>query len=40
MYFTYAGTHGTGLTVGNLADLVTALKFVSGKGEVIYNIIQ
>lgn len=28
-------THGTGLTVGNLASLVTKLKFVSGKGEIV-----
>ena len=27
-------THGTGINVGNLAALVTKLKFVSGKGEV------
>ena len=27
-------THGTGLTIGNLADLVIGLKFVSGDGEV------
>ena len=27
-------THGTGLTVGNLAALVTKIKFVSGTGKV------
>ena len=27
-------THGTGLTVGNLAALVVGLKFVSGEGKV------
>ena len=30
----YTATHGTGINVGNLATLVTTLKFVSGTGEV------
>ena len=27
-------THGTGISVGNLASLVTKIKFISGNGEV------
>ena len=30
----FAGTHGNGVEVGNLATLVTRLEYVSGKGEV------
>lgn len=34
LLFALSATHGTGIGVGNLAALVTKLKFVSGKGEV------
>ena len=34
LIFLFIGTHGTGLTIGNIASLVTKLKFVNGKGEV------
>lgn len=30
----YAATHGTGVKFGNLATLVTKLRFISGSGEV------
>ena len=36
LIFLFIGTHGTGLTIGNIASLVTKLKFVNGKGEVSF----
>lgn len=30
------GTHGTGITFGNISTQITAIKFVNGLGEVIY----
>lgn len=29
------GTHGTGVTFGNLSTMVTAMKWVNGKGEIV-----
>ena len=34
LMFSLTGTHGTGLTIGNLASLVTKLKMVDGTGTV------
>ena len=30
-----AGTHGTGLSHGNLASMITSLELISGNGEVL-----
>ena len=29
------GTHGTGLSHGNLASMITSLELISGNGEVL-----
>ena len=34
MFAFHVGTHGTGLTVGNLASFAVGLRFISGEGKV------
>ncbi len=35
MHLCFAGTHGTGITVGNIASMVTRLELVTGKGDIL-----
>ncbi len=36
LYPCFAGTHGTGITFGNYASMVTRLELVTGKGDILF----